>query len=207
MSQIPEINFIIDCHEPHAEVMELETKTVWQSRLPLSRERLDNLALPPGFIGVGAGTAVMDAHYFRRSPGQVEDGAVAERDISGHQFIHCANPPAGGAETPVPDGPKLLIVDKHHSLIFMPGRDVDLLSLPDGSEYIQVITASPKGGGLLQSDKESGLAYNLALPAEWKLRTVTVTSRITNHLPNPTKAWFFANGANFQGPVTDELTK
>lgn len=207
MSQIPEINFIIDCHEPHAEVMELATKTVWQSRLPLSREQLDNLTLPPGFIGIGTGTAVMDAHFFRRSPGQVEDGAVTERDISGHQFIHCANPPAGGPETPVPEAPKLLAVDKHHTLIFMPGRDVDLLCLPDGSEYIQVITASPNGGGLLQANKESELTQNLVLPAEWKRRTVTITSRTTVHLPNPTQAWFFANGASFQGPVTDKLTK
>jgi len=200
MTKIPEVNFILDCHKPHAEVMELASKTVWQSRLPMARETLENLSLPPGFIGVGIGTAVMDAHYFRRSPGNANDGPVSERDIAGHQFVHCANPPALGAETPISGGPQLLKVDKHHSLLFMPERKVDVLRLPDGKEYIQVITASPEGGGLLQKASVSS-NNTLLLPDGWRLRTVNFQTRTTIHLPNPTEAWFFANGASFQGPV------
>ena len=199
MTKIPEINFILDCHEPHAEVMELTSKTVWQARLPMARETLENLSLPIGFISVGSGTAVMDAHYFRRSPGNAEDGPVSECDISGHQFIHCANPPALGAETPIPGGPQLLRVEKHHSLIFMPDRKVDVLCLPDGKEYIQVISASPEGGGLLQ--QESVSSSDTVLPEGWHLRTVNFRTLTTIHLPNPTEVWFFANGASFQGVV------
>ena len=62
---------------PHAEVIELSTKTVWQSRLPMTREGLKNLSLPNGFMVVGVGTAVMDEHYFRRSPGDAEYGPVS----------------------------------------------------------------------------------------------------------------------------------
>ena len=160
---------------------------------------MENLSLPAGFIAVGVGTAVMDVHYFRRSPGNAEDSSVSERDISGHQFIHCANPPALGAETPIPGGPQLLKVDKHHSLIFMPDRKVDVLCLPDGKEYIQVISASPEGGGLLQQGSVS--SSDTLLPDGWHLRTVNFQTRTTIHLPNPTEAWFFANGSSFQGVV------
>ena len=199
MTKIPEINFMLDCHKPHAEVIELTSKTVWQSRLPMTGEMLKNLSLPSGFIVVGSGTAVMDGHYFRRSPGHAEDGPVSERDIAGHQFVHCANPPAIGAETPISGGPQLLKVDKHHSLIFLPDRKVDVLCLPDGKEYIQVITASPEGGGLLQ--KASVSSNRTLLPDGWRLRTVNFRARTTIHLPNPTEAWFFANGVSFKGPV------
>ena len=204
MTKIPEINVMIDCHKPHAEVMELSSKTVWQSRFPMTSEALESLSLPAGFIAVGVGTAIMDAHYFRRSPGNAEDSSVSERDISGHQFIHCANPPALGAETPIPGGPQLLKVDKHHSLIFMPDRKVDVLCLPDGKEYIQVISASPEGGGIMQKgsvQQESASSSEAELPEGWHLRTMTFQTKTTIHLPNPTACWFFANGASFQGVV------
>ena len=84
MTKIPEINFLIDCHKPHAEVIELSSKSVWQSRFPMTSEALESLSLPAGFIAVGVGTAIMDAHYFRRSPSNAEDSSVCERDISGH---------------------------------------------------------------------------------------------------------------------------
>ena len=195
---------MIDCHMPHAEVIELSTKTVWQSRLPMTREGLKNLSLPNGCMVVGVGTAVMDEHYFRRSPGDAEDGPVSKRDISGHQFIHCANPPARGAETPIPGGPQLLKVDKHHSLVFMPHCKVDVLCLPDGKEYIQVISATPEGGGIMQKgvgQQDMASPSEAELPKDWHLRTLTFQSRTTIHLPNPTECWFFANGASFQGVV------
>ena len=96
MTKIPEINFLIDCHKPHAEVIELSSKSVWQSRFPMTSEALENLSLPAGFIAVGVGTAVMDVHYFRRSPGNAEDGSVSERDISGiSSFIALIHPRLG----------------------------------------------------------------------------------------------------------------
>lgn len=196
--RIPEHNLLVDCREPHAELLDLEDATVWQSHRPIHRNDWDALLPPPNLRKVGIGTGVMDAHYFRRSPGAEVDGAVAERDIGGHLFIHCANPPHGGPETPFGNDPRLLRVDKHHSLIFEAGREVDVIRLPDGRDFVQVIAASPKGGGLLQTDSARP---ELPLPEGWMLRTEKLDSRTTIHLPSPTEAWFFANGASFQGPV------
>jgi hypothetical protein len=143
----------------------------------------------------------MDAHYFRRSPGAEADGPVAERDVEGHLFIHCANPPKGGPESPVGDDPRLLRVDKHHSLIFEAGAEVDVIRLPDRRDFVQVIAATPRGGGLLQPEAAPPSGLGFRLPEGWTLRTEKLTVRTTIHLPHPTQAWFFENGASFQGPV------
>jgi hypothetical protein len=195
--EIPPHNLLIDCREPHAEVLDLETGTVWQSHGPISRDAYEALSLPPRLVKIGIGSGVMDAHYFRRSPGDEADGPVAERELGGRLFIHCANPPAGGPETPVGNDPKLLRVDKHHSLIFEAGTELQLLQLPDGREFVQVIAARPEGGGPLQSAP----APELQLPSGWTTRTQKLDARKTIHLPSPTEAWFFANGASYQGPV------
>lgn len=200
-AEIPAHNLMIDCHELHAEVMDLGTGTVWQSHLPISREAFTALVLPAKLIKVGVGAGVMDAHYFRRSPGADADGPVAERDIAGRLFIHCANPPKGGPETPVGDDPKLLRVDKFHSLIFEAGAEVDVIRLPDGRDFVQVIAATPRGGGLLQPEADPQSELEFHLPEGWALRTEKLAARATIHLPHPTQAWFFRNGASFQGPV------
>jgi hypothetical protein len=199
--EVPAHNLIADCGELHAEVLDLETGTVWQSHAPISGEAYEALTLPPKHIKVGIGSGVMDAHYFRRSPGAEADGPVAERDIEGRIFIHCANPPKSGPETPVGDDPKLLRVDKYHSLIFDAGAEVDVIRLPDGRDFVQVITATPRGGGLLQSKTEPPSPLEFRLPEGWALRTEKLSARTTIHLPHPTQAWFFRNGASFQGPV------
>jgi hypothetical protein len=169
----------------------------------LTQEKSAELNLPEGFILIGYGTGVMDEHYFRRSPGSANDGPVTVREIDGYEFVHCANPPDGGAETPVEGGPRLLKVDKHHSLIFLPGREVDVLCLPEGSEYIQVIAASPEGGGIMQ--QASVASSEMVLPDGWKKRQVKFQTRTTIHLPNPTKAWFFSDGTSYQGPIDLEV--
>jgi hypothetical protein len=179
-------------------LLDLTTGTVWQSWQPIGYDAWDSLDLPPKLVKVGIGTGVMDAHYFRRSPGAEVDGPVAEREVAGHVFFHCANPPRGGPEKPFGDEPRLLRVDKHHSLIFEAGRDLEVIRLPDGRDYVQVIMASPAGGGIMQS---GAAPAELPLPDGWVLRTEKITSPTTIHLPHPTEAWFFANGASFQGPV------
>ena len=122
MTDTPSTNHIIDCHLQHAEVLDVATRTIWQSVDPVSREELAALKLPDGFIPVGVG--VMDSHYFRQSPGASEPGPVNDMIIEGGRFIHCANPPANGPETPIEGGPVRLWVDKHHSLVFEAGRDL-----------------------------------------------------------------------------------
>jgi len=200
MSNVPASNYLIDCQQPHAEVLEVATRTVWQSIEPLSREALAELALPDGFVPVGIGAGVMDAHYFRQSPGAEAPGPVQDKLIDGRRFIHCANPPAAGADRPIPDGPVRLMVDKHHTLIFEPGNELRIIRSETGAEFIQVISASPEGGGLLQRDAVE--TPDFELPTGWQLRIEPVEERIVINLPNPTEAWFFANGSSFQGPVT-----
>lgn len=199
--EIPTHNLLIDCHDLHAELLDLETGTVWQSHRPISHEAYEAFALPPNLIRVGIGAGVMDSHYFRRSPGADADGPVSVRDVDGHLFIHCANPPRGGPESPVGDDPKMLQVHKYHSLIFETGSEVDVIRLPDGRDFVQVIAATPRGGGILQSKRTPPRKFEFRLPDGWALRTEKLAARTTIHLPNPTQAWFFKNGASFQGPI------
>jgi hypothetical protein len=197
-ADIPAHNLLIDCQELHAELLDLTTGEVWQSHAPLTRAEWDALEPPSELRKVGIGAGVMDAHYFRRSPGAEVDGPVAERDLGGQLFIHCANPPGSGPEVPFANGPRLLRVDKHHSLIFEAGRELEVIRLPDGRDFVQVIAASPGGEGVLQT---GSAPPDLLLPEGWALRSEKVANRTTIHLPNPTEAWFFRNGASFQGPV------
>ena len=199
MTEVPAGNRLIDCQQPHAEVIELATRTIWQSAEPLSREELAALVLPEGIAPVGTGCGVMDAHYFRQSPGAEGPGPVSERIIDGRRFIHCANPPATGPETPIPGGPARLMVDKHHTLIFEAGRAMTIIRSDSGWEFVQVISASPEGGGLLQSDRPETAGFEL--PDGWQQRTETAAERTIIDLPNPTEAWFFPDGSSFQGPV------
>jgi hypothetical protein len=199
-AEVPEHNWMIDPDQPHAELLDLETGRVWQSQQPISKDAYEKLALPDTLRRVGLGRGVMDAHYFRRSPGAAADGPVTERDVDGHLFVHCANPPASGPEFPVGEDPRLLRVDKHHSLVFEAGREVDVIRLPDGRDFVQVVGASPRGGGLMQPEQiREPVAF--ALPEGWELRTEKLSARTTVHLPHPTHAWFFKNGTSFQGPV------
>ncbi len=194
-------NKLVDCKELHAEVLDLGTGYVWQSHGPMSREVYGALELPAKHIKVGIGTGVMDEHFFRRSPGATADGPLCEREIAGHRFIHCANPPKGGPETPLGDDPKFLLVDKYHSLIFEPGSTVLVLADTDGRDFVQLIAVSREGGSVLQPEDAAAGNAGLELPDGWKLRNEWFEARTTIHLPHPTQAWFFANGASFQGPV------
>lgn len=200
MIEIPAENHLINCQQPHAEVIEVATRNVWQSVEPLSHEEFAQLALPEGIVPVGMGSGVMDAHYFRQSPGAEAPGPVRDRFIDGRRFIHCANPQAAGPERPIPDGPARLMVDKHHTIIFEAGSELTIIRTETGADFIQVISASPEGGGLLQENAVG--ADDFALPSGWQLRTETVTKRTVIELPNPTEAWFFSNGSSFQGPIT-----
>ena len=200
-SEIPAHNFIVNPHELHSELLDLESRTVWQSQQPITREEYSALAVPSTFRKVGIGVGVMDEHYFRRSPGMEKDGPVAEQMFEEHLFIHCANPPKGGPESPVGDNPLLMRVDKHHSLLFEEGREVDVLRLPDGRDFVQVIAAAPLGGSLLQDKDDPAVSCATHLPQGWNVRTEKLTAHTTIHLPNPTEAWFFKSGVSFQGPI------
>ena len=199
---LPAENHLIDCQSLHGELLDLTTQFVWQTHEPISAEEYENLALPKTIVRVGLGRGVMDAHYFRRSPGAEVDGPVATREFDGHLFLHCANPPADGPQTPYGVAPKLLTVNKHHSLIFEAGRMVEVLRNEKEQDFIQVISSSPMGGGILQDKSELAPAATPLLPAGWRLRTEPIANRLTVDLPCPTEAWFFANGTSYQGPIS-----
>ena len=76
MTEAPAENYLLDCRQPHAEILEIATRTIWQSVEPISREEFAMLTLAEGIVPVGLGCGVMDAHYFRQSPGAVEPGPV-----------------------------------------------------------------------------------------------------------------------------------
>ena len=194
-------NKLVGCKELHAEVLDLESRFVWQTHGPITREAYDALELPAKHLKVGIGFGVMDEHFFRRSPGAIADGPLSEREIGGHRFIHCANPPKGGPETPFGEHPIFMLVDKYHSLIFAAGSTVLVLQDTDGNDFVQLIAASPKGGSILQSKDPRAGAVGLDLPDGWKLRNEWFETGTTIHIPHPARAWFFANGASFQGPV------
>ncbi len=69
----------------------------------------------------------------------------------------------------------------------------------EGRDFVQVIAASPEGGGVLQRAGPEPASFNLALPDKWKLRTEWLESRTTIHLPNPPQAWLFASGGELSG--------
>jgi len=194
-------NLLVDCRSLHGELLDLETGYVWQTHRPIDRTAYHALDLPKTLIKVGVGVGVMDEHYFRRSPGAEIDGPVATREIAGHLFIHCANPPKGGPETPLGPDPKLLRVEKHHSLIFHAGREVSVIRDESGRDFVQVIPSSREGDGILQDGAPEKGAAELPLPDGWSVRTEKLDTQTTIHLPNPTEAWFFASGASYQGPV------
>ena len=194
-------NLLVSCQELHGELLDLETGKVWQSHGPIDRETYHALDLPKTIVKVGVGSGVMDEHFFRRSPGADVDGPVETREFEGHLFLHCADPPKGGPETPIGPDPKLLRVDKHHSLIFEAGREVSVIRDDAGRDFVQVITASRQGGGIMQDGALAEGEKEVPLPEGWAMRTETLASRTIIDLPNPTEAWFFASGASYQGPV------
>ena len=200
MSAIPKQNYPIDCQQPHAELLDVESGTVWQSLLPMDRDTYRALALPETVLRIGLGQGVMDEHYFRQSPGAAAAGPVTQREIAGFQWIHCANPPADFADVLAADGPARLLVDKHHSLVFAAGRDVTALRNPDGARYIQVIAPRRDSSPVANASEEPGLA---GFPEGWTAVTVHFHTRTSVHLPNPTEAWFLSDGSSYQGPLLD----
>ena len=190
LANIPAGNCPVDARQPHTELLDLEDGTIWQSLLPMGRDTYRALALPETLLKMGLGAGVMDAHYFRRSPGASEDGPVASREIAGATWIHCANTPSDALQVLAEPGPSLVMVEKHHSLIFDSGREVELARTPQGVDYVRVIAGNP------------GTEVPLQLPQGWELRRVTLAEPVVMHLPCPTEAWFIPGHGCFQGPVT-----
>lgn len=197
MRDIPKENAPVDCQLPHVEILDTETGEVWQSSLPLSPEACAALVLPETFHNLGTGAMAMGAHFFRRSPGALTDGPVVLRDIAGHRWLHCANAPPDGPTRPYPGGPLLMLVDKHHSLVFSPDCEIPVLNSPEGIQYVQVMAAETVPPGLPDISSMPG----------WHFTKHRFPTHSVIDLPCPTHAWFFKGNSSFQGPVTLQQTR
>jgi hypothetical protein len=178
----------VGAQELHGEVLDPGTGSVWQSLEPITREDYQALPLEPGWLRVGVGRGAMDEHWFARSPGKGEDGPLELLEIGGRCFGLCARPASKPLQPAGPGGPRMLLVDKHHVLRFLSGRQVPVLLDPDGHRFVHVI----EGG----EDKA-----RLALPDGWRLERVSLVNDWVLELPHPTTVFFFPNGDSFQGPV------
>ena len=183
----PRANFIRESRDLHIEIIDTNTRQVWQALDPSTRERFQKLVVEPPLAKVGIGRGAMDRSYFRRSPDATEDGPMLTREVDGHVFSLCARP-EGMTLPGGPKGPRQVTVHKHHAVIYLAGRALDWMCLPDGSEYVHVIDGGP--------DKDA-----LVLPAGWTTRTEALTRELAIDLPCPGTVFFFANGDSFQGPI------
>jgi hypothetical protein len=179
---------MISAQELHGEVLDPSTRNVWQTLEPITRDDYQALPLESGWLHVGIGRAAMDEHWFTRSPGKGEDGPMELLEIGGCHFGLCARPASTPSQPAGPDGPRMLLVDKHHVVCFLGGRQVNVLLDPDGNRFVHVI----EGG--------EGKA-SLALPGGWKLECVELTEDWVLQLPTPATVFFFANGDSYQGPL------
>jgi len=181
---------MIGAHELHGEVLDPTTADVWQTIEAISREDYETLPLEPGWLRVGIGLAAMDEHWFLRSPGAEADGPMEERAIGEHRFGLCARPASAPSRPEGSEGPRHLLVQKHHVLNFVAGREVPVLLRPDGQRFVHVIE-----GGQGKSP--------LALPEGWKSTAVQLDEDWVLRLPTPASVYFFANGDSFQGPLSE----
>jgi hypothetical protein len=182
---IPSENSIVEPRSLHMEILDTSTREVWQTLQPVKREDYDALELERRFIKVGIGRGAMDESWFRRSPGAKADGAMKTLEIGGHTWSFCARPEPATSEG---SDPRRLSVDKHHTLVFHPGRVLPVIRLPDGSEYVHTIDAGRP----------------LELPDGFTRREIELGEKRIVDLPAPTIVFFFANGDSFQGPASIE---
>jgi hypothetical protein len=183
---------MIDAQQLHGELLDPRTRNVWQSLEPITPEEYQALPLEPGWLRVGIGRAAMYEHWFARSPGASEDGPMELCEIGGRRFGLCARPASTPTQPEGPDGPRMLLVEKHHVIRFLSGRPVSVVQHPDGRRYVHVI----EGG----EDKAP-----LVLPDGWQLEYVSPGEDWVVPLPTPTTVFFFANGDSYQGPLTELL--
>lgn len=182
---VPKENIQLDLDQPHMEIIDTAEGKVFQPMNGVTRAEYDAIDAQPPYVKVGIGLGAMDEGGFLRSPGAEVDGPMEVRALYGHSWSFCARP-LGAPELPAgPDGPRRILVDKHHVVAYRAGPELGTLVLPDGSEYVHVIRGSAP----------------LALPDGWKLRAERLEHDVTIRLATPTTVFFFPNGDSYQGPV------
>lgn len=173
--------------ERYMEVMDGSTGLVWMSAAPVEMADFDALELEPPWVKVGIARASMDRAAFLYSPGAPK-APVGERQIGGRRFIKVAAPREQKAAARA-GGPLEISVDKAHLIGFEAGRELAVLSLPQGN-FVEVV-------GEAENDA------SLVLPEAGSLRRITLDRPWVLRLPTPTTTffWIAESMRSFQGPV------
>jgi hypothetical protein len=173
------------------EIIDATTMQVWQTMENVRQADYDALVVEAPFQKVGAAPLAAWSSYFLCSPGDESIQPMRTFDLGGHRWSLCARPLGAPTLPAGPDGPRLMLVEKHHSIVLAAGADVPILVSPEGQIYAHVV-------GTGQSLDE------LAIPPGWVLDTLHLEKQATFDLPCPTSAYFFQTPAgmeSFQGPV------
>ena len=177
---------IENAREQRGEIVDLTTREVWQDRDPTPRDWWDALELEAPLVKVGRGAGSMDRMWFRRSPDADVDGPVREREIAGRPFFYCARAPADMGQ----GNPRRMLVDKHHTLVYAAGRDVQILTTAEGRDFVRVVDGVPG-------------APAPELPDGWSLRDIHLSDDWIVALPAPAETWWFEGLISYQGPIDD----
>lgn len=181
---IHHLNEMPSPREGRCEIVDVSTREVWQDLEPTPRAWYDDLKLEPPFVKVGYGAGNMDRMWFRRSPDADVDGPVRTREIEGRAFFFCARAPADIGQ----GNPRRMMVDKYHSLAYARGRKLELLTSPEGHDYVLVVEGARD-------------APSPELPKGWSLRKIELEAEWRIDLPSPTETYWFAGMVSYQGPV------
>ena len=172
----------------YMEVVEIATGRVWMSVDPATPQdyRLLLETMDDSLRGVGIVAASMDAALFRYSP-DGEGEPVREREICGRRFVNVAIP---GAPAALPGGMKKVLVNKAHVVGYEAGRELTIMSSPEG-DFVEVV-------GNAEHDDE------LPLPEGASLKIIVLQAPWVVPLPTPTVTFFHFGLSirSFQGPVT-----
>lgn len=174
----------------HMEIMNLQTRDVWLSSAPISKDFFNEFAPETGWIKLGMAHGAMDAAGFRRSPGAAEDGPLETREFGGHPFFRVARPEKPGPSSG--DGaPMKLTVHKHHTVAFKAGAKVRVLRAPEG-----LFVEASRGGGA----NDPSL---MKLAADMRLFELEPARPWTVEIPAPATVYFFPTIDVFHGPVEE----
>lgn len=184
-------NWTLRSGEFCGEIMDESTRRIWLSCDPMTTNDFATQTLPPGFWKSGMGRVVHDGAVFTRSPGAVHDGPLLTMDVGGRRFAFVALPGRGSAGEA---GEFVVDVEKHHRVLYRPGRDLDLLRDENGDEYILQISDAERPGVTRHTDR--------VLPVGWTSRTTRRAEVTVLDVPSPARIVFLATGDVFHGPVT-----
>lgn len=172
---------------PRIEIMEQATAKVWLCQSAVTNEQVAALSIPDGYVPALSGEAVADAAFFARSPHADVDGPLDTMCVDGLRFTFVARPV--GRE-PVGQASALLTIDKHHTMLYRSGREIEILDFGDGTVATPAWSNPARAAGVTPELAEG-----------WSIRTVELIADLIAVIPNPATVAFLNNGSGFHGPI------